>query len=241
MREDLTRTTLRLRMRQLRATVQRLPDKEKNTYTAVAAALCLALYFGLIWPLGHTRLSKLAYDLEKQAVRDKAAARQPARPSSPPPTLGGKNLVEARRELNELHRQVEDSRNEVARLNASFVPLDDNLAMNALKAGLTSLAEAGDMEVLALEHVYLRNEDKERAPTPQVLQEAAQGNPFKRPLIVMRARASYHGLMQFLDGLSRLPYVAAPVSSDISVQIERHPETRTPVRQWLDVQIKLAV
>jgi len=25
------------------------------------------------------------------------------------------------------------------------------------------------------------------------------------------------------------------------VQIERHPETRTPVRQWLDVQIKLAV
>jgi len=35
--------------------------------------------------------------------------------------------------------------------------------------------------------------------------------------------------------------VAAPVSSDISVQVERHPETRAPVRQWLDVQIRFAV
>ena len=241
MQENQTRKTLRLRLRHLRATLRRLSDKDKNTYAAVAAAICLALYFGLIWPRGHTRLSQLAYELEKQATRDKLAAKQPARPPAPLPSLGGKNLVEARRELSELHRQVDETRNEVARLNGSFVPLDDSLAMNALKTGLTSLAEAGDMEVLALEHVYLRNEDKERAPTSQMVHEAAQGNPFKRPLIVMRARASYHGLMQFLDGLSRLPYVAAPVSSDISVQVERHPETRAPVRQWLDVQIRFAV
>lgn len=241
MAENSTLHAIRQPLRHGRAAWQKLPVKEKNTYTGVAAAVCLAVYFGLIWPIGYKRLSKLEYELEKQAVRDRTAAKQPTSAVAAPPSLGGKNLVEARRELNELHRQQEETGAEVARLNASFVPLDDSLAMNALKTGLTSLAEAGDMEVLALEHVYLRSEDKDRPPTPQMVQEAAQGNPFKRPLIVMRARASYQGLMQFLDGLSRLPYVAAPVGSDISVQIERHPETRAVIRQWLDVQIRFAV
>lgn len=241
MTENSPLLTLQRQLRQGRATWQKLSAKDKNTYTAVVAALCLALYFGAIWPLAHTRLSKLEYDMEKQAVRDKAAAKQAPRPTAPPPSLGGKNPAAARQELNELHRQLEETQAEVARINGSFVPLDDNLAMSALKTGLTSLAESGDMEVLALEHVYLRNEDKDRPPTAEMVKEAAQANPFKRPLIVMRARASYRGLMQFLDGLANLPYVAAPVSSDISVQVERHPDTKAIIRQWLEVQIKFAV
>lgn len=234
-------TSIQQQIRHGHTVWQKLSAREKNTYTAVAAAICLALYFALLWPIGHTRLNKLEYDLEKQAVRDKAAAKQRTSPATPPPSLGGKNAADARRELNELHRQLEQTTVEVARLNAGFVALDDSLAMNVLKTGLTSLAEAGDMEVLALEHVYLHSEDKDRPPTPQMVQEAAQANPFKRPLIVMRARASFRGLMQFLDGLSGLPYVAAPVSSEISVQVERHPETKAIIRQWLDVQIKFAV
>lgn len=233
--------SIQQQLRHARARWQKLPAKEKNTYTAVAAAICVALYFALIWPIAHTRLNKLEYDLEKQAVRNKAAAKQKTGPATPPPSLGGRNPGEARRELDELHRQLEQTTAEVARLNAGFVALDDSLAMNVLKTGLTSLAETGDMEVLALEHVYLHAEDKDRPPTPQMVQEAARANPFKRPLIVMRARASFRGLMQFLDGLSSLPYVAAPVSSEISVQVERHPETKAILRQWLDVQIKFAV
>jgi hypothetical protein len=224
-----------------RAVWQKLPSTEKNTYTAVAAAVCVALYFALLWPSAHTRLSKLEYDLEKQAVRNKAAAKQQATPATLAPSLGGRNPGEARRELDDLKRQLEHITAEVARLNAAFVPIDDSLAMNVLKTGLTSLAEAGDMEVLALEHVYLHSEDKDRSPTPEMVRKAAQANPFKRPLIVMHARASFRGLMQFLDGLARLPYVAAPVSSEISVQVERHPETQAIIRQWLDVQIKFAV
>ena len=55
------------------------------------------------------------------------------------------------------------------------------------------------------------------------------------------ARASFRGLMQFLDGLSKLPYVAAPVASSVTVVVERNPQTQAPIRQWLEVRIKFAV
>ena len=220
----------------------KLPGKEKHTYTAVAVGILIAIYFALIWPQAHTRLSKLEYDMEKLAVREKAAAKTAASTqAAPPPNLGGKNMIEGRKELDELHQQLERIQGEIRAQRSAFLPLDDSLAMNALKSGLTGLAEAGDMEVIGLEHVYQRLEDKDLPPTTQLLLEAAERNPYKRPLLVMRAKASFRGLMQFLDGLAALPYVAAPVASEISVQIERDPVTHQAIRQWLDVKIKFAI
>lgn len=220
---------------------EKLPAKDRNLRTAAVACALIAFYALLLWPLSDRRIAKLSYDLEKMAVREKSTARAEAKPPLPPPNLGGKNQREAEIELQALKTQLDEVTLELRGLNARFVPLDDSLAMNALKSGLTSLAEAGDMEVMAIEHVYARSEDKDKAPTPQMLQEAARGNPFKRPLLVLHARASFRGLMQFLDGLNQLPYVAAPVGSDIKVEVERHPQTNAPVRQWLDVRIKFAV
>lgn len=229
------------KLRHLHARWLKLPAKEKNTYTAVAAGILSALYFALIWPQAHTRLSKLEYDMEKLAMREKQAAKAPAIQAAPPPSLGGKNMIDGRKELDELHQQLERIQVDIRSQRNAFLPIDDSLAMNALKSGLTGLAEGGDMEVIGLEHVYLRVEDKDLPPTPQMLQEAAERNAYKRPLLVMRARASFRGLMQFLDGLSALPYVAAPVASEISVQIERDPNTNQTLRQWLDVKIKFAI
>jgi hypothetical protein len=220
---------------------EKLPAKDRNLRTAAAAFVPIGLYAVLLWPLAGTRIGKLEYDLEKMAVREKSAAKAEAKPQVPPPNLGGKNQRDAELELQAIKTQLDEVSHELRGLNARFVPLDDSLAMNALKSGLTSLAEAGDMEVMAIEHVYARSDDKDKPPTPQMLQEAAKGNPFKRPLIVVHARASFRGLMQFLDGLNQLPYVAAPVGSDISVEVERNPQTNTPIRQWLDVRIKFAV
>lgn len=220
---------------------ERLSPKERNLHAAGVAMTLIAAYALLLWPQTSSRISKLAYDQEKMAVREKNSAQNAAKPVAPPPSLGGKSLPAARTELAELESQLKTVRSELQHLNARFVPLDDSLAMNALKSGLTSLAEAGDMEVTAIEHVYLRIEDKDRPPTPQLIQEAAKQNPFKRPLMVMKARASFRGLMQFLDGLVSLPYVAAPVGCEITVEAERHPQTNAVIRQWLQVNIKFAV
>lgn len=224
-----------------RRTWEKLPAKDRNLRTAAVAFALIGIYAVLLWPQAGKRIGKLEYDLEKMAVREKSAAKTEAKPLVPPPSLGGRNQRDAELELQGLKTQLEEVTLELRGLNARFVPLDDSLAMNALKSGLTSLAEAGDMEVMAIEHVYTRSEDKDKPPTPQMLQEAAKGNPFKRPLIVVHARASFRGLMQFLDGLHQLPYVAAPVGSDIKVEVERNPQTNAPIRQWLDVRIKFAV
>lgn len=233
--------TWTLHWREWRQGWEKLPAKDRNLRTASIALLLIGLYAVLVWPQANKRIGKLEYDLEKMAVREKSAAKAEAKPLAPPPSLGGKSQRDAELEFQALKTQLDEVRLELRGLNARFVPLDDSLAMNALKSGLTSLAEAGDMEVMAIEHVYSRSEDKDKPPTPQMLQEAAKGNPFKRPLIVLRARASFRGLMQFLDGLNQLPYVAAPVGSDIRVEVERNPQTNAPIRQWLDVRIKFAV
>lgn len=220
---------------------EKLPATDRNLRTSAVALALIVLYAVLLRPLTDNRIGALEYEMQKQAKRQKGSAKAESKPFVAPASLGGKSQREAETELTALKEQFEAVDRDLRRLNASFIPLDDSLAMNALKSGLTSLAEAGDMEVTAIEHIYARREDKDRAPTPQMLQEAAKGNPFQRPLIVLRARASFRGLMQFLDGLTQLPYVAAPVGCDIRIEIERNPETQAPIRQWLDVSIKFAV
>ncbi len=220
---------------------QKRPDKERNLIVAGSGLGLIILYAVLLFPLADRRIEKMAYDLEKIAIRSKATAKSEAKSAAPPAALLGKSQSQAEQELKDLRSQIESLSGEMQQVRAQFIPLDDSLAMNALKSGLTSLAEAGDMEVMAIEHVVTRSEDKDRAPTPAMIKEAAEANPFKRPLIVMRARASFRGLMQFLDGLNQLPHVAAPIASDIKVVVERNPQTNAPVRQWLDVKIKFAI
>lgn len=215
--------------------------KQRNALAAgVALVLCLAYGLG-IYPRSAHRADKLAYELQKLSVRAKAASKSGEVAFVPPPSLAGVNPAQAEREHKALLRQLEETTQELRALRAQFLPLDDSLAMNALKSGLTSLAEAGDMEVTAIEHVVTREQDKDSAPSAELLRSMANANPFKRPLVRMRARASFRGLMQFLDGLPQLPYIAAPVASSIVVVVERNPKTNAPVRQWLDVRITLAL
>lgn len=217
--------------------------QEKNTHVAVFGLICAVGYAALLWPLTAKRIEVVTYNLAKQTQRFKTTSKagKPLEIPEAPSSLGGKGLPEARKDLEVLQAQLGALREELRATQAQFVPLDDTLAMTALKSGLTGLAEAGDMEVLGLEHIYQRPEDKDRPPTPELIRAAAEANPFKRPLITMRARASYRGLMQFLYGLNELPYVAAPVWTEITVGVERKQADQALTRQWLEVQIRFAV
>lgn len=234
-------TTARSTLHQWQRNWEKRSGKERNLIVAGIALGLVAVYGVTLFPLAGKRIEKLEYDMEKLQVRNRNAAKAEAKPFVAPPGLSGKNPAEAERELRALRQQMDESANELRTLRAQFVALDDSLAMNALKSGLTSLAEAGDMEVTAIQHVVLRREDKDKAPTPEMLKEAAEANPYKRPLLEMQARASFRGLMQFLDGLHQLPYVAAPVASSIVVAVERNPQTNAPIRQWLEVRIRFAI
>lgn len=212
-----------------------------------ATCFLIAVFYGLLlWYPSQKKLGELLYSEQKQVVRNRAASKGRAELQNF--NMDGLNIEATRRELATARGSFEALEAERARLNARFTPLDDLETLQALKSDLTRLAESGDMEITALEHIYRRPEDRDHPPTPELLKSASEGNPYKRPLLRLKARASYWGLLAFLDGLSTLPQIAAPVWSDISVKTGDLNRDRGDVfgiaqapRQWLEVEIRLAI
>jgi hypothetical protein len=211
-----------------------------------ACCFVIALFYGLlIWYPGNKKLDTLLYQEQKQKQREKAS-----NPGALPSRLEGVNFQEIQKELAQARETLAGQEEKLGRLNARFAPLNDLESMQSLRSEITRLAESGDMEIVALEHIYRRAEDKDRPPTLDLLKEAAQDSPYRRPLLRLRARASYRGLMQFLDGLRTLTFIVAPVSSSIQVRMDLAPQRDAPVlgpagqraaKQWLEVEIRLAV
>ncbi|MDR0528997.1 MAG: type II secretion system protein M [Zoogloeaceae bacterium] len=196
-------------------------------------ALCYAL---LIWAPGDKRLGELVYKEQKQSIRSRSANK--AEEELKKNNMAGLNPQAIQLDLARARASLERQEAELERLLARFVPLEDLESLQMLKAELTRLAENGDMEVIALEHIYRRPEERDRPPTLELLKESMTANPYKRPLLRLKARASYWGLIAFLDGLSGLSHVAAPVWSDVSVKSDAAPNS---TRQWLEMEIRLAI
>jgi hypothetical protein len=223
----------------------RFSATERNQLVGAGCFVIALLYGLLVWYPGNRKLGTLIYQEEKQTRRVGASGDSGALPSR----LENINPQEIRKELAQAQETFAKQEEKLARLNARFAPVDDLESMQSLRSEITRLAESGDMEIIALEHIYRKKEDKERPPTPELLKEAVQDSPYRRPLLRLKARASYRGLMQFLDGLRTLTFIVAPVSGSIQVGMESAPARETPllgagpaaVKQWLEVEIRLAV
>ncbi|MDR3214077.1 MAG: hypothetical protein LBT71_09230 [Azoarcus sp.] len=212
----------------------------------IVGAVCflMALCYGLLlWQPGQKKLENMIYAEQKQAKRLKSS-------SGGVDLLKNFNLTDVetiRKEASQARAALAALETERARLVGRFVPLEDLETLQALKSDLTRLAEGGDMEIAALEHIYRDPRDRDRPPTQELLKSASEANPYKRPLLRLKAKASYRGLMSFLDGLAALPRVAAPVWSDISVRAEQGEAqggafaSPTVARQWLEVEIHFAI
>lgn len=234
------------RLKQLQEKFDALSKRERGQWSA-ALCLFIALVYGLLlWPLGHKSLTDLQYNESKLAKRIKTSGNGNVVKAPDPNSLG---LEQARQELTKAQESLGILDQELVRLDRRFIPLEDLESLQALKSELTRLAEEGDMEIIALEHIYRRPEDRERPPSLELLKEASLANPYKRPLLSLRARASYRGLMQFLDGLQQLSRIAAPVWSHIEVKSDKADKPKrgndfdsagTP-RQWLEVELRLAI
>ncbi|HNQ04049.1 MAG TPA: hypothetical protein PKH69_05495 [Thiobacillaceae bacterium] len=211
-----------------------LPDLRKNQTAGVGMLLLALVFLAAWWPL-HSARGNLAYQLEKQAVRLRQAARAPVK-------LGAASLPEMKQELALVEARLKDDRTRLAQLEPRFLAYDRAGDLQDLKDRITELARAGDMEFLALDHVLPRADDRDRSPGPEMLAELAKANRYGRPLLRFKARASYRGLMQFLYGLRELPRMAAPVWADIAVRVDSASGgERGGQRQWLELEFRLAI
>ncbi|MDR2260139.1 MAG: hypothetical protein LBE06_04225 [Azoarcus sp.] len=201
----------------------------------------IAIFYGLlVWYPGNKALGELQYEEQKLKRRKETLGA-----TGVPLRLENINIAATQKDLDQVRATLTRQEAELSRLTARFTPLDDLESVQMLKSELARLAESGDMEVIALEHIYRRPDDRDRPPSQELLKDSAQGSPYRRPLLRLKARASYRGLMQFLDGLGALTYIAAPVWSDIQVGVDTRPRdilgTSNAPKQWLEVEIRLAI
>jgi len=247
MKANVNLAAARAALHTVRARWRRFSAAERHQIVG-AACFLIALFYGLLlWMPGNKQLGELHYKEQKQAARNKSSAKTDAALKNF--NFDGQDIEATKKELGKARASLATLEAERHRLSARFVPLEDLESLQALKTDLTQLAASGDMEITALEHIYARPEDRDRPPTLDLLKSAAGANPYKRPLLRLKARASYRGLMEFLDGLKGLPRIAAPVWSDIQVNAEQAVAERdgalgnpaTPPKQWLEVEIRLAI
>jgi hypothetical protein len=208
-----------------------------------AACFLIALCYGLLlWYPGNKSLGELIYKEQKQNKRNSGASKGNATLQNF--NLDGLDVQATRREFAKVQASLAEREAELSRLSARFMPLDDLEALQQLKSELTRLAESGDMEVTALEHIPRTAGD--RPPTVEELKRTSARNRYKRPLLRFYARASYRGLMAFLDGLPRLSQIAAPVWSRVTVRtsgtsgVDAFGNANAP-KQWLEVEIHFAI
>ena len=215
------------------------PRKNQNAILVIVSLLLVAVYFSVFWSRSHGKRQDIEYSLAKQAIRNrKSGTASQVKPSAQdviqdsPARLG--------QDLEKLDRQLEQVRADRLYWRERFLDLENPevlKALQTLKMGITRLAESGDMEIQSLEHVFRNEGERDRPATVERLQTSVAQNPYSRPLLRFKARASYRGLMQFLHGLEGLPHVVAPVRSNIEVKVDNSDGQRV----WLDVEFDLAV
>lgn len=219
-----------------------LPRRQQNVLIAVFAALLAGWFFLVETPRIEKKLRALAaqIDIREKGRRASQPAQKPAAPAGDPVLLA--------RERRELEARVPALAERVKKKEARLAPLDDPAAQQRLQLALAKLAQGSDVEMESLrlidEETRRGARDESLVPTVERLR-GVLGNEFRRPLYLFKARASYRGLMQVLDGLGRLEHAVVPVNLAVTVQAELAPHKegareRQIRRQWLDVQLILA-
>ncbi|MBP6490194.1 MAG: hypothetical protein KA733_00500 [Thauera sp.] len=221
----------------LRARWMALPAAERKRALLVGGLLVFSLFAGVHAFVTQPALTKLGTELNRARGRAQENAKAVPAPAGRTP-LRSPHALQA--DLDALDEALRTARSRRDRVRARFVDVADLAGHQALRLGVSSLANDSDIEVAAIETVGVRREEQRLAPTVERLLEMARANPYGRPLMRLRARASYRGLMDFLDGLAELPHVAAPVRIAIEVRTDATPDAPAS-RQWLEIDLELAL
>lgn len=226
------------RLRQgLRARWQRLSAADRRRVPLLLGIALLAALLLLHALATLPERTKTTQDLAR--LRGRAQQLQSA-PRVAPPRWTGKSPAALAREVAGLRAELQQQRARLAELEPRFAPLDDLQPSRRLLEALTRLAEQSGLDIELLETRGLTREDRLQAPSLQRLQQLAQANPYKRPLVRLQARASYRGLMQLLDGLQAMPYLVSPVWLSLEVKTEA-PAAGRPRLQWLQLTMDLTL
>lgn len=217
-----------------------LPRRKQNFAIGFVLLLLTMVFFGVEQPRMEKKMRAVAAQIDLREKRKKTE--QPPIAVVP---LGDPRKLAAERA--ELEKRAAELTERVRGQEMRLAPLDDLAAQRRLQLALAKLAQESDVEMESFKLIDETNRsarDEQLAPTVERLRTVLN-NEFKRPLYLFKAKASYQGLMQVLDGLAGLEYAVVPVSLAVKVQVVLGPlregaKERQILNQWLDVQLILA-
>lgn len=212
-----------------------LPENERRRVPMVLGILLLAstlLLHGVVNLPARTKAEQTLSRMTGRALKAKAG------PKVAVPRWTGRSPAALGIEVAGLKEELQTQKAKLALLEPRFAALSEIGPTRELVDALTRLAEASDMELTLLEQKGLKREEKGQPPSVERLAQLASQSPYKRPLVRLTARASYRGLMGFLEGLAELPHETAPVWVSVEVKTDASGGQR-PRLQWLEVTMDL--
>ncbi len=203
---------------------------QQNQYLICFFVACFAISFLLVAVCKKqtNRMQQEIAAIQAQDVNVRLSAEIPA----------GVTVAELSTSLNVLRTATENVKKREVAIRQKMAPRGDLDAHQKLKVAISQLASNSDMLLDKMTDVGLSASEAETLASEQRWNKLAQ-NSIKRPLLHFEARASYQGLMQFLEGLNKLPYLVAPLHFDIQVKLQNDDDGM--LRQWLSVTMVLSL
>lgn len=213
---------------------KKLPRQHQNQHLIIFFIISLVLCATAVFYSG-AQTDGAKMELAKQQKKNKTSS---AAPTLSGDISAGTTIDELNTSLAALQKALNEARAREAHLHTRLAPNNDLQAQQTLKSAITALAYDNDMILEQLDDVGLSKEEREAPPNEARWGKLAR-NAYQRPLLNFKARASYRGLMHFLDGLKQLPFMVAPVRFDIEVKYEK--DASGVLKQWLFVSMDLSL
>jgi len=213
---------------------QAMSSSDKTKFIVVIGILMCGLYFGLWYPV----LS------DEKAFQDNMVNRRLNRMET-----RLKNVAEPTESASKLEKQLaaleenhESLRKQMEFLSGKFIPLDKPGRLKGVRLEVSQLAAQSGMDIDQIRSAV--SGDPQAAPPTTEIIELESKNRFGRPLISLRAKSDYGGLMHFLQGLRNFPSNISVVR--ISLEADRfapeeEEQEQTNLPQLLNIELILAM
>lgn len=172
---------------------QRLSPRDRACIQIIIVTLMLAGYAIFVYPASHrrlqdaqTRIVRLRQDIAQQSVDENSADAKDS------PRQVEEQISEADKRLKELSATFNE-------LDSGFAPLESDAERQQLMLEISTLAQRTGIELLRVSRKGLSSGE---GPSPPAPVDPTLG----RPLLVVEARAQYHHLLRFLEGLKDLSF-----------------------------------
>ena len=189
---------------------RRKSEKEKNQIAVVVVMMIVAAYALLVFQFTYSENNDVLkmYNRQKDRLEKKRAKAPPK-----PPNVGG-----LARKLKSIDKQIEVALQSKEKLGGSFVSLNDAGEIRKLRFTISNLAKESGINIQRMVDAGLvRTANDSDAPSAKDI-ESVTDNPYGRPLLKVRAQASYSGLLDFFDNLSSLKYKVVVVRYGVFVR-----------------------